>query len=248
MWIELILKLVFVLVIATILALIVKKLISKKPENETKDVQPSPKGNGGENFLHKEKPIQWEKITSAIIFLLKNFWKRIDSIATLFIGLATLYVVINQFKVSTQLQRVQNQMYETEISIVEGELVSNLLSSLIQGSESEREMALWILQSKAPNIAKQILPIISQKDPSPKIRKNAERQLGYIKFTNHLKNANIYLELGRYSSAAEYFYKATAFVDSSMVDIKLLNVAISRYKAGSDSLAVTLFEKAFLNY
>jgi len=180
--------------------------------------------------------------------LAKSFWGNLDALATFLVGLASLLIAFNQYRAGTELQRVQNELSRTEVSFVEGQLVASLMTSLIQGSESEREMARLILVLKAPEMAERILPIISQNDPSPRIRKNAEEQLRNVQFTKLLRNANIFLQIGRYRSAAEYFYQAAALVDSSKVNLQLLEVATSRYNAHSDSLAAKLFQQALSNF
>lgn len=191
----------------------------------------------------------WVRMLNNFMSMLKNFkFQSVTSIATLLIGISSLFVAYNQYESSIQMQELQNKLYQTEINMVEGQLVASLLTSLIQGSEAEREMALLILTSKAPNMATLVLPIISERDPSPQVRRLATQEFKNLKFSNLLKDARIFLELKRYKTAAQYFKDAVEFVDTSNLNKSLLEVAISRYNANSDSLAATLFQEVFKDY
>jgi hypothetical protein len=190
-----------------------------------------------------------QKLINCLISVLKRIrLQAITSIAALLIAITSLLVAYNQYKSSIQLQELQNKLYQTELNIVEGQLVASLLTNLIRGNEAERTMALLILKLKAPNMAEIVLPVISEKDPDRQVRQFAKQEYKNLKLTNSLKDARILLELKRYHTSAKYFYDAIQFIDKSKLNKLLLDVAISRYHANSDSLAAALFQEVFKDY
>ena len=170
------------------------------------------------------------------------------ALASFLVAFLGLCIAYNQYEMQKAITETQARMHRYEVDIVEGQLAASLLTSLIRGDENERQLAILILKSKAPKLFDELAPVIIAKDPSLAIRETTQKEYTDFKFTNLLKDARIYMELKRYGSAAQYFYQASTYADTSEINTALLETAISRYHAHSDSLAAALFQEVFLNY
>ena len=146
------------------------------------------------------------------------------------------------------MHQIQNKLQRTQVEIVEGQLVANLLTNLIKGNEPERKLAILLLKSKAPSTAEIILPLLSKKDRSEDVRQLADREFKDLRFSTLLKDAEIFLELKRYQLAAEFFHKAVKFAERSKLNLPLLEAAESRYQAKAYQNASEIFSRVFDDY
>lgn len=169
-------------------------------------------------------------------------------LATLLVAFLGLRVSYVQYETQKQRQDTQEKMYQYEVAVVEGQLAASLLSSLIRGDVAERKLALLVLKLKAPKLFEELMPVISVMDPSSEVREVARREYNDLLLSNRLANARLCMELKRYKSAAEFFYDAAAYVDTSKLDQSLLELATSRYRAHSDSLAAEVYRRVFKDY
>ncbi len=174
--------------------------------------------------------------------------KNLLGLATLGVAFLGLSISYNQYETQKVFREIQHRIYLYEVTIGEGQLAASLLTSLIRGDEAERRMAVLILKLKAPKLFEELMPIISEKDPSPEVRELAKREYSNLQISNLLDDARIFMELKRYGPAAQYFYQAASYADTARLDKSLLGVAISRYHAHSDSLAAELFQQLFSDY
>jgi DNA-binding protein YbaB len=150
----------------------------------------------------------------------------------------------------------QNELARTQIEIqnelTKTQIESGILKSLISGNENERklaiEFALLIAQKFGDkDFERIVLEISGTKDPSPEVRKVAEKQLLQT-IRGILKSANISFNAGHFYDAAQEYESATRFIPPDVkVDKSLLDKARSEIES-DPKLACINYRKFFSRF
>jgi len=149
----------------------------------------------------------------------------------------------------------QNELARTQIAIqselTKTQIESEIMKTLISGNENERKLAIEFALLIArkfgdKNFERIVLEISGTKDPSPEVRKVAEKQLLQT-IRGILKSANISFDAGHFYDAAQEYESATRFIPPDVkVDKSLLDKARSEIESDPEQACIdyrTFFSK-----
>ena len=173
---------------------------------------------------------------------------------------STIFII--EKNTSKKIDDLKIKIAESEMTISRGQFAANLIDPLIKGSESERIIAMILLESAGDtSLASTIFQALALYDENYKIRLQAIRALGRkgrsdvkkillniekkgktkeeraaakiaeqnINFRENLRKAKIYFEMEKWEIAANYYFEATKYTDSTQVNIQELIIAKSEY-------------------
>jgi hypothetical protein len=140
-----------------------------------------------------------------------------------------------------------------QLSISRAQLATSLLPSIAKGSPKERESALFILSSAAPDLAKEISITLERNAQTPQDKQLAQevKQLSNQAsedqdFTQHLDQARVYQRFQLYGQADREYIRASEIMSSRIkVDSAKLKEARSLYASDKWDEAARLFDEAF---
>jgi len=104
-----------------------------------------------------------------------DLWKIIVGIFGI---LVPLFIAYQNVTLTKDLERIRNQISESQLNITRSQFAAGLMEPLIKGSESERLTAMIVLESAADSLAAKIFAGLALHDPNVKIRLEAIRALG----------------------------------------------------------------------
>jgi hypothetical protein len=226
-----------------------------------------------------------------------RFQKAMGKWGTMIIGIAGLlsgYLISNQQqRVSKEISYQQQQgtkeieevrkgVSENQLNLQKNQFAASLINSLLNGSETERLLALAALEGVDETLWKKYLEILAQHDSEAAVRRQAIEGLGKKgdgtvrqtlvtiqaegktkvereeaklaeasltrKFSENLRTARTFFDMGQWESAAHYFYETARYAPESQVESSKLALAKSHYEHGGYREAADEFYSLFSKF
>jgi hypothetical protein len=142
---------------------------------------------------------------------------------------------------------------QLQLRISRDQLAPSLLPSIVKGSRKERESALLILSSAAPDLAKQISINLERNAQTPQekqlaqeVKQPSNQASEDQEFSQHLERARVYQRFQLYPQADREYILASEINSSRIkVDSAKLKVAKSLYASDKWNEAARLFDEMF---
>lgn len=137
----------------------------------------------------------------------------------------------------------------------DAQLATSLISSIAKGTPKEREAALLILSSAAPNLANDISSVLERNASTPQEKQFAQevsrlsiQAKSDQEFTQHLEQARVYQRFQLFGQADREYIRASDLIPARVkADTAKIKEAKSRYADQKFYEAAKIFEEAFRN-
>jgi hypothetical protein len=167
--------------------------------------------------------------------------------------LSWLLVQYHEQRTSERQAQVTVEESQSRAKISGAQLATGLMPSLVKGTAAERQAALLVLSSVAPDIARDITNVFDRNAKTPQERQMAQEvnKLSIQAKTNqdfeqHLDNARVYHRFQLFGQADREYIRAASLLPSQLkVDSGRIDEAKSRYAEGNFYEAARIFDEAF---
>ena len=190
--------------------------------------------------------VRWTQIESVIKLILKGLSLMLTGILPL-----SVYLVRYHEERATERQaQAAGAASQLQLSISRAQVAASLMPSIVKGSPKERETALFILSSAAPDLAKDISNRNAQTPQEKQLAQEVNQLSNQASedqdFTQHLDQARVYQRFGLSGQADREFIRASGLMSSRIkVDHAKLQEAKSLYASNRFDEAASSFDEAF---